>query len=71
MLIPLVLSSCSSWTVERYIYEYNREKYETEDYLSTGFASYDSVYYDHEKTFLLILKTNTMTVKVKYGYGWI
>ena len=66
LLIPLVLSSCSNWTVERYIYEYHREKYEAEDFLPTGFASYDSVYYNHGRKNLIIFQTNTMTVKAKY-----
>lgn len=66
LLISLVLSSCSNWTVERYIYEYHREKYEAEDFLPSGFASYDSVYYNHDKKLLLIFMTDTMTVKVKY-----
>lgn len=66
LMIPLVLSACSNWTVERYIYEYHREKYEAEDFLPTGFASYDSVYYDYDKDISFIFETNTMTVKAKY-----
>ena len=66
LMIPLVLSACSNWTVERYIYEYHREKYEAEDFLPSGFASYDSVYYDYDKDIVFIFETNTMTVKAKY-----
>ncbi|MBE6770963.1 MAG: hypothetical protein E7547_02305 [Ruminococcaceae bacterium] len=66
LMIPFVLSSCSNWTVERYIYEYHREKYEAEDFLPTGFASYDSVYYNHDRKNLIVFQTNTMTVKAKY-----
>ena len=71
LLIPLVISSCSNWTVERYIYEYHREKYEAEDFLPTGFASYESVYYDHNKKVLFFFVTDTMTVKVKYDDFYI
>lgn len=66
LMIPFVLSSCSNWTVERYIYEYHREKYEAEDFLPRGFASYDSVYYDYDKDISFIFETNTMMVKAKY-----
>ncbi len=66
LLIPIILSSCSSWTAKRYIYEYHREKYEAEDFLPSGFASYESVYYDHNKRVLLWFVTDTMTVKAKY-----
>lgn len=71
LLIPFVLSSCSSWTVKRYIYEYHRELYEAEDFLPRGFASYDSVCYNHEKRNLVIFQTNTMTVKVTYDDFYI
>lgn len=71
LLIPLVFSSCSNWTVERYIYEYHREKYEAEDFLPSGFASYESVYYDHDKDISFIFETNTMTVKAKYDDFYI
>lgn len=70
-MLTVVLSSCSNWTVERYIYEYHREKYEAEDFLPTGFASYDSVYYDHDKNIAFIFETNTMTVKAKYDDFYI
>ena len=66
LMITLVLLSCSNWSVERYIYEYHREKYEAEDFLPTGFASYDSVKYNHDKKVLFFFATDTMTVKVKY-----
>lgn len=71
LLIPLVFSSCSNWTVERYLYEYHREKYEAEDFLPTGFASYESVYYDHDKDISFIFETNTMTVIAKYDDFYI
>lgn len=66
LMIPLVLSACSNWTVERYIYEYHREKYEAEDFLPSGLSSYESVKYNHDKKMALWLATDTMTVKVKY-----
>ena len=66
LMIPLVLSACSNWTVERYIYEYHREKYEAEYFLPPGFASYDSVYYDYSKYISFIFETNTMTFKAKF-----
>lgn len=71
LLIPVLLSSCSSWTVIRYIYESDRVKYKAEDFLPTGFASYDSVSYDHDKKILLWFVTDTMTVKVKYDDFYI
>lgn len=71
MLIPFVLSSCSSWTVIRYIYENDRVKYEAEEFLPDGFASYESVKYDHDKKILLFFFTDTMTVKVKYDDFYI
>ena len=67
----LLLSSCSSWTFIRYIYEYHREYYEAEDFLPSGFASYESVKYDHDKKILLFFFTDTMTVKVKYDDFYI
>lgn len=66
LLIPFILSSCSNWTFERYIYEYHREKYEAEDFLPRGFASYESMEYDHKKKILLFFFTDTMKVTVKY-----
>lgn len=66
LVMMLLLSSCSSWTFKRYIYEYHREKYEAEDFLPSGFASYESVKYDRKKKILLFFFTDTMTVKVKY-----
>lgn len=71
LLIPVVLSSCSSWTVLRYHYEYQRENLEAEDFLPSGFASYDSVYYDYDKDINFIFETNTITVKVKYDDFYI
>lgn len=71
LLIPLIFSSCSSWTVIRYIYESDRVKYKAEDFLPTGFASYDKVSYDHNKRILLWFVTDTMTVKVKYDDFYI
>lgn len=71
LMFSLVLSSCSNWTVERYIYEYHREKYEAEDFLPTGFASYNSVKYNHDKKVLFFFATDTMTVKVKYDDFYI
>ena len=66
LMITIVFSSCSNWTVERYIYEYHREKYEAENFLPSGFSSYESVKYNHDKKMALWLATDTMTVKVKY-----
>ena len=66
LIITIVFSSCSNWTVERYIYEYHREKYEAENFLPSGFSSYESVKYNHDKKMALWLATDTMTVKVKY-----
>ena len=66
LLVPFIFSSCSSWTVVRYIYESDRVKYEAEDFLPTGFASYESVKYKHKKKVLLFFVTDTMTVKAKY-----
>lgn len=66
LLIPVILSSCSSWTVKRYLYEFHREEFEAEDFLPSGFASYESVYYYHDKRVVLWFVTDTMTVKAKY-----
>lgn len=71
LLIPLIFSSCSSWTFIRYIYENDRVKYNAEDFLPDGFASYDKVSYDHDKRILLWFVTDTMTVKVKYDDFYI
>lgn len=71
LLIPPILSSCSSWTVIRYIYESDRVKYKAEEFLPDGFASYESVKYDHDKKILLWFVTDTMTVKVKYDDFYI
>lgn len=71
MLIPFVLSSCSNWTVERYIYEFHRDLYDAENFLPRGFASYDKVKYDHKKKVLFFFVTDTMTVKVKYDDFYI
>lgn len=71
LLMMLLFSSCSSWTFIRYIYEYHREYYEAEDFLPSGFASYESVKYDHDKKILLFFFTDTMTVKVKYDDFYI
>ena len=71
LMIFLVLSSCSNWTVERYLYEYHREKYEAEDFLPRGFANYDNVKYNHKKKVLFFFVTDTMTVKVKYDDFYI
>lgn len=66
LMVTLVFSSCSNRTAERYLYEYHREAYEAQDFLPTGFASYESVYYDHDKDVVLWFVTDTMTVRVKY-----
>lgn len=71
LVMMLLLSSCSSWTFIRYIYEYHREYYEAEDFLPSGFASYESVKYDHDKKILLFFFTDTMMVKVKYDDFYI
>ena len=71
LLMMLLFSSCSSWTFIRYIYEYHREYYEAEEFLPSGFASYESVKYDHDKKILLFFFTDTMTVKVKYDDFYI
>lgn len=70
-ILPIIiamtfLSSCSSWTLERYFYEHQRTELEAEKFLPERFSGYNKVTYDHDINYLLIFLTETVMVKVQY-----
>ena len=66
LLISPLLFSCSSQTVEWDNYQSDRIRYNAEEFLPADLASYDNLYYDHDKKILLWFVTDTMTLQIKY-----